>query len=557
MTITAEDLRKIEARRAALINERSSFLSQWQDLARYINPASARFIPTDRNKGDKKNTYIINDTATNASRTLQSGMVGGLSSPARPWILLRTSNPALNEIRAVKVWLEDVRNLILDTFLRSNLYQVLPVAYEDIGTFATMAFVVMEDEDTDIRCYSAPVGSYVIGASSRGSINTFGREYQQTPSQLIEKFGEKAVSPETLDAFKNNRKDYWATVIHWVDPNPDYKPGSPFTKHKRFREVYYEQAHKEKALQESGYDEFPVMVARWSLTGEDIYGTKCPGMQALGDVKQLQKGEARSWEAIEKMIRPPMTAPTSLKGGVTNQLPAGVTFVDTSQGQQGFRPAYEVDPRIEALDAKLARIERRIERAYFADLFLMIADLDRSGITATEINERREEKMLMLGPVLERLNDELFDPLVQRTFNILERRGKLPPPPPELQGAKLTIEYVSILAQAQKMVGVTALEKLTAFIGNLITVFPEAGDKYDYDDAIDQYASMVGAGPRTIRDAKQAEQIRQARAQQQQAQQSMAAAQQGAQTAQTLGQTPITDDTALGAMLGRLGGGAA
>lgn len=295
------------------------------------------------------------------------------------------------------------------------------------------------------------------------------------------------------------------------------------------------------------------MAARWSVTGEDIYATKCPGMQALGDIKQLQKGETRKWEAIEKLVRPPMTGPTALKSGTASQIPGGITYVDSSSGSAAYRTAYEINPHLAEFDGMLRQLEKRIERAYFADLFLMMSNLEGTSITATEINQRKEEKMLMLGPVLERLNDELFDPLIKRTFGIMLRKGLIPPPPPEMEDVPLTVEYVSILAQAQKLLGVTALEKLTLYVGNLLEAYPEARHKFDVLQAIDDYAGMVGAGPKTIRDAKEVAQRMDADAKQRQAAQVMETMQQGAQAAQSMGNTPVTTDNALGAMLSRMG----
>jgi hypothetical protein len=187
----------------------------------------------------------------------------------------------------------------------------------------------------------------------------------------------------------------------------------------------------------------------------------------------------------------------------------------------------------------------------------MIANDQRSGVTATEIQERHEEKMLMLGPILERMNDELLDPLIERTFSIMVKMNIIPPPPPEVQGMNMTIEYVSILAQAQKMIGVGAIEKWVAFVGNLASAKPEVLDLPDFDQAVQVYGDMVGVPPQLQRDQMAVAADRQQRAKQQQAQQAMQMAQAGAQTAQTLGQTPVTSDSALGAMISRATGGVA
>lgn len=549
---------------SALKQGRYSFEPQWRDVEEYVLPGSVEFTTYETNRGDRKNLKVLNDTGTDASRTLSSGMMGGLTSPARPWFQVRTSNPGRNQKKNVAVWLDTVSKNMAGVFLRSNIYQVLPQFYDDLGGFATGVFVLLEDDDSVIRGYHCPVGSYWLGTSHRGVVDTYAREFRMTARQMVAKFGkEQCSSPVQTAADRSD--DSWFPLTHLVEPNPEFDPAKPHSKFKPFRSTYFETTG-DLALSEAGYDEFPVIAARWSVRGSGVYGNRCPGFQCLGDVKSLQLGEKRGWQALDKLVNPPLTAPSSLKTSKVSMLPGDITYVDVSQGQQGVKTLYEINPHLAELDARLQRLERRIQRAFFVDLFLMISNMD--GIqprNTAEINVRKEEKMIMLGPTLERLNDEAFDPLIKRTFGIMWRRSQplwgtpqedqalIPPPPEELGAGELIIEYVSILAQAQKLIGTAALEKLTAFIGNLLQAFPDVADKYDADQAIDDYAEMVGAGPKTIRDAKDVAARRAARAQQAQAQQAMATMQQGAQTAQTLGSTPMNPDTALGAMLGRLG----
>lgn len=541
-------------RLAELKQARSSFEPQWRDSDEYILPGSVEFNTSDTNRGERKNQKIINDTATDASRTLSSGLMGGLTSPARPWFALRTGNSEANQLKPVKVWTDITTKRMAEVFQRSNLYQVLPQFYDDLGSFATGAFYVEEDEKTTIRCYHLPVGSYYLGTSYRGSIDTCVREIKMTAHQMVEKFGYDQCTETVKNASKRN-EDAWFEVVHFIEPNPDHDPNKMHSKFKRFRSVFYEPSNKDGNLSEMGYDEFPVIAARWSVRGSAIYGNRCPGFQCIGDVKALQLGEKKGWQGLEKMVDPPVMAPSGLRmNSAITRLPGGITWYNANDIGQGIKPLYEVNPRLAELDVRLARVEARIRRAYFADLFLMISNMD--GIqprNTAEINVRREEKMLMLGPVLERLNDEAFDPLIQYVFSIMVKRNMIPIPPPEIQDQELTIEYVSTLAQAQKLIGTAALEKLTAFVGNLMATFSSAGDKYDADQAIDEYAAMVGAGPKTIRDAKETAGMRQERAQAQAQDRMMMQAQQVAQTAQALGNTPVNQDTALGPMLTRMG----
>lgn len=548
---------QFDRRLSALRSERSSFVDHWRDLNDYILPRTGRFFVTDRNKGNQQNTRIIDNTATFAANTLSSGMMAGITNPARPWFQLRTQDPDLNKFQPVKEWLDLARDRMSELFLSSNLYTVLPGAYSNLGVFGTDAFALLEDHESGIRCYPYPVGSYMLGSSFRGVIDTCYREFQMTAAQIVEQFGKANCSTQVVQALSSN-KDTWFDVIHAVEPNTAWDDGKLESKFKRFRSVYYEKGSNDgKFLREAGFDEFPILAPRWAVTGEDIYG-RSPGMDALGDIKSIQLENKKKIQAIEKGINPPTTAPSSLKNGMISTLPGGVTFVDVHQGQQGLQPVYQIHPQwLQFLTEDIRECQARIKKAFYEDLFLMIANDTRSNITAQEIIARNEEKMLVLGPVLTRLNDELLDPLIDRTFSIMLRNDMLPPAPAELQGMDISVEYISIMAQAMKMSGISGIEHLAQFTGAMAGAFPEVLDGFDADEAVNSMASMLGVPPKLVRDEKQREALRVQRAQQAKAQQAMEFAQQGAQTAQTLADTQVTEPSALSQMMQMMGGGVA
>lgn len=569
-TYKAETKRqRYDLMRSQLDNERSSFLSHWRDLGDYILPRRPRFTVTDVNRGERRNTKIIDSTATLAARTLRSGMMAGVTSPARPWFRLSTPDPEMSEFGAVKDWLEDVTRRMSTVFLRSNLYNALPVVYGDIGVFATAAMQVEEDfEGSVIRCYPFPIGSYMIANDSRLKVGVFMREFQMTCRQLVEKFGRKDsggnmdwsnFSTAVKTAYLNGQYETWFQVTHVIHPNPDFNPQMLSSKFKRYTSCYYETGFSSVTgnngyspdndvyLRESGYDYFPTLCPRWEVTGEDVYGTSCPGMDALGDIKQLQLGEKRGMQAIEKMVNPPMKGPPELRTVKTSILPGDMTYVSERDGMKGFSPVHEVNPRIQELEMKQGMVRQRVQRSFYEDLFLMLANTDRSGITAREIEERHEEKLLALGPVLEQINQDLLDPLIDNTFNIMVRQGHIPPPPEEIQGAQLKVEYISVMAQAQKLVGIAGIERFAGFVGNIAasTQNPALLDKVDADQMIDEYADAVGVSPHIVRSDDEVEAIRSERAKAQAAQIKSDRVQQLAKGAKDLSQTDMTGDTAL------------
>jgi hypothetical protein len=562
-----------ELLRAQLENERSSFLSHWRDLGDYILPRRPRFNTTDANRGQRVNQKIIDSTATLAARTLRSGMMGGITSPARPWFRLTTPDPELAEFGPVKEWLHTTTLRTSSIFLRSNLYNCLPVIYGDIGVFAISAMNIEEDFEDVVRFYPHAIGSYMIATNDKLKVDVFFREFRMTVRQMIKRFGQldKSGQPDwtnfsehVKNLWENNSYETWIDICHVVMPNESWDDGKLAAKFKKFKSIYYEKGtsgqqsgsyirdyDEEKVLRESGYDYFPILAPRWETTGEDVYGTSCPGMDSLGDVKALQLMHKRKAQAIEKMVNPPMVAPNALKNSRPSILPGDITYLDTRNGMQGFQPAHEVNPRINELVLDIQEHQERVRRAFYEDLFLMISQSDRREITAREIEERHEEKLLALGPVLEQLNQDLLDPLIDITFNIMVRQNLIPTPPEELQGMPLRVEYVSIMAQAQKLVGISGLERLAGFVGNLSSQTGDLTilDKVDVDQLIDEYADALSVPPRVIRPDDEVEKIKESRAQAQQAQQTAEIAQAAGKTAKDLSQTDTGGDNALTRLL--------
>jgi len=539
--------------------ERDSFIPHWRDLSDHILPRQARFLVTDRNRGDRRNNKIIDNTATLSARTIMSGMMSGMTSPARPWFVLRTPDHRLNEYQPVKLWLDTTRNRMAEVFLRSNLYTTLPLVYGDLAVYGTSAFLALEDDEDMIRFYHLSIGSYCLANSARGRVDTCYREFQMTVRQMFQMFGKENCSKAVQSLDQPGTLETWVTIIHAIEPNPDYEPRrQKFSQYKAYRSCYYEAGgNEDKMLRTSGFDRFRVLAPRWTVTGEDVYGSS-PGMEALGDIRALQLQQKRKQQLVDKSVNPPMGAPAALRNDRASVLPGDVTYYDNTTGNQKFEPLYMVDGRgYQWLLQDIAETQNRIKRTFFEDLFLMLANDQRSGITAREIAERHEEKLLMLGPVVERQNDEMLDPLVDITFETMLRYGVLPTPPPELQGKPLAVEYISIMAQAMKTVGVASIERFVSFVGQLAGAKPEVLDKVNFDEAVDEYLSTVGAPPKLIYDAKYVEQVRAHRQKQQQAAQLAASGAQAASAAKTLSEAKVGNENALTQMLRNMKGAAA
>lgn len=552
-------IKSYNKRLESLRSERSSFISLYRELSDNILAHRGRFLSSDRNKGHKRNTRQYNNTARYASRVQEAGMMAGISSPARPWFALRAQDPDMNEFRPVKDYLFKAQSTLYRVFSHSNLYNSLHMIYGELGTFGIAPMGIYHDFENVIRCKPYTVGSYSLGANGLGVIDTIYLEFEKTVAQLVGEYGLENCSEEVQNNWKKGNTEHWVKVVHLVEPNDDRDSQSPLARDKAYRSVYYEyetgmKGGEDKFLRQSGFDTFPVPSPRWDVTGEDVYATDCPGMMCLGDVKALQLAERRSFQAVDILTKPPLQGPATLVAKMKNATFGDHIAVDGGAANSQLSSVYgNYRPDINVIEMKIDKAEDRINRAYYVDLFLMLANSDRRQITAREIAEKHEEKLLQLGPVLERLHTELLDPTIDRTFNILQQAGVLPVPPPELEDQDLKVEYVSILAQAQRMVAVSGIERVAGFVGELTNIWPEARHKIDANQAIDEYAESMGVNPRIIRSDDQADELVQAEREAAAQAAAMEQGQQLANTASTVADIPIGDENALQTMLSNAG----
>lgn len=556
-SVEAEAMKQIRRRYSNLQMEYEDWKSHYIDIRDYMLPRHARSLDADtadaQNSGKKKHSKIIDSTAEDAIDILAAGMKSGLTSPARPWFRLIIQDKKRMQSKAVKEWLYFIEELIRTIFLQSNIYSVLHHAYMELPVFGTAATVLMRDYEKVIIGRQLTCGEYMLALNSKYQVDTFYRHLWMTPVQMVEQFGIENVTDMVKTAYENGNTESLYKVIHVIEPN-DNRFKIANAKKKKFRSLYYEyvtsESESEKVLMVDGYENFPILSPRWHVVGSDAYGS-CPGMKVLGDVKMLQKLNTKYLRAIDKVIDPPTKSDSTLKGKTINIEPGGNTFIDNKlQGQgEALSSLYEVRPDLGAIQQKIMDTRQSIKNGFYNNLFLMLVE-QTGKMTATEVAERHQEKLTLLGPVLESIHGELLNPLIDTTYSFCLDAGLIPPPPEEIQDQPIKIEYVSILAQAQKLIGLQGIERVAGFIGNLAGVMPEARYKFDVFAAIDEYADAVGSPPSIIRDTKDAQQMQAAASQQMQAAQATEQAGQLANAASVMSKTDISRPNALTAIMG-------
>lgn len=536
------------ARHGALKTDRSSWVTHWTDISKHILPRNGRFFSSDRNRtGADRYNKIYDNTATRALRTLGAGMQAGATNPGRPWFRLTTADPDLSKFHPVRAWLDDCVERMQRVFSKSNTYRALHQMYEELGAFGTAVSIVLPDFNNTIHHYPVVCGEYALQQDYQGNVIGLYREFEKTVGETVKEFGLKNCSVSVQDQWKQRQLENTVKILHVVEPREDQErdPDNPSSKHMPFKSVYMElnSNEEDKLLRESGFRRFPVLAPRWSVAGGDVYGTS-PGMEALGDVRQLQQEQLRKGQGIDYMVRPPLQVPSQLKDRESEMFPGGLNYVDpgtmlpfdqvTANG--GVRPAFEVGIDLNHLLADIQDVRERIRSSFYADLFLMLSMAGpNTRMTATEVAERHEEKLLALGPVLERLHNEMLQPLIDITFDAMVEANMLPPAPDELAGADLNIEFVSILAQAQRAVGSNSVDRFMGNVMQISQIRPEILDKVNFDNYADQYGEMLGIDTDLIVPDADVQALRNARAQAEAAQAQMQMAQQQAAAAKDMG----------------------
>ncbi len=601
---------RLENRKNQLNMDRLTWWSNWLDLGTYFRPYRGRWFmgdAVDTNKGWRRNWNIVDSTPLITNNICAAGLLAGTASPSRPWFGYEFDDEQLMEAEGVKEWLAAITKVNRDILAQSNFYNALFECLGEYGVFGIMSLgrewgALRDPTEPDLPNFNAyTIGSYYIANDKHRRVNTFFRDFRWTVNQVVDKFGcrgqsGKEFGPEDEEFWVNislrtrglweaRQRDQWVDLVHAIEENIGRNVGKLGWQGMRFRSVYYERGgepdmtlsdskremEEKKTLRIGGFRDFPVFCARWYTNSEDAWGRGW-AMDALGDARALQLQQRRKAQAIDKLVDPPMVADAQLRNQRTSLMSGDTTFIAPEANSIGFKPAYEIRPELQGILEDIKETQERIKSLGYADIFAMFiqAEDTKQPITAAEVNAKQQEKLLMLGPVLEQMNFDLFNPLHEWLVAEGFRHGKYPKPPSAIGKATLRVKYVSILAQAINAVTADSISKFTQYVGEVVQMGPQmqqspAGDKFDPDAAIEEMGKAMSVPPHIVRSDADVAKIRQQRQQQQdaQAQQEQAAqaaqnANTHAQTAQTLAQTPTQggQSNALDQLRQAIGGGA-
>ncbi len=526
----------LETRLISLRNWRQSWWTQnWSDLAQFILPRRSIWLtqstggnpnPNNMTRGRQINSAIADPTATLAVRVCAAGLMSGLASPSRPWFKVIPAIRKTEIDAAARVYLDEIEDRIYTVIAGSNFYNSFAQECEDLCVFGTAPSIIYEDEEDLIRLYNPTVGEYYLASSSTFRVNGLYRLFVMTVAQIVDFFGVENCPKDIQELWnqKGNSLEVERQVAHSIEPNFALDADGTGTIPGNFawREVYWVYgADSTQPLSKRGFVDQPFTASRWAIQSNDAYG-RSPGMDILPDVMQLQVMTRRMAEAIEKQVRPPLVGSMELKNKPTSTLPGHLTYVSDLQNA-GIRPIYQINPDIQAMTMNIQAIENRIQIGMFNDLFLMLEQKTSDEMTAYEVAQKIQEKLQVLGPVIEGLISESLKPKLKRIFNILKRKGLIEPPPASLQGIPLDIEFVSMLALAQKAAATGGMERLVQIVGNMVAVYPDVKYNINADAFVREYNELLGNPQKILNGPQEVAAIKQQA--QQEAQQQQQAAQ--------------------------------
>lgn len=541
-------------RLGALRSERSEFFAHWQQIAQRILPHAGRFFLGDK-KGGVKFGSIYDNTATWSHGVLTAGLFGGLSSPARPFFRLIPADKDLIRSYDVAVWTEDVVERMHSVLARSNFYRVAQHVYGEVGAFGTAAVVAMEDPDTVVHFSPLTAGEYCLATDWRDQVVTMYREFQQSAGALATEFGLEALSAGTQRLAKD-APDTMVSVCHAVQPRTNRNGEFEDAQNKPWESVYFEVGgNTENVLRVSGYDRFPVFAPRWKSMPGEAYGIACPGMVALGDTRGLQHKHDRKATTLNQLTDPALIADPSLKARDVDRLPGGITFAGFGpNGKPTIQPLFEAGLPIGEVREDIAEDQERIRKAFHVDLFLLLStNIDRQK-TAFEVSELVAERLTMVGPAMQSLDTDWLRPAVEFVFQRMLDAGLLPPLPQDLVGQVVDFEFVGPLAQAQRAVGTSSIDRALGVTATLGQMRPEVLDNLDADEALRTYYSALGVPTKVMVDPRQRDALREARNRAMAAKEQAAMVAEQAKAVRDLGAAPTGERNALTDLMGAVSG---
>ena len=331
-----------------------------------------------------------------------------------------------------------------------------------------------------------------IAENADGIVDTVFRSFKMTVRQIVQKWGEKSLSPRIARMYEKKDYDKEVDLLHCVYPREEATKGKKAATMLPVASIYIDEKEKH-VLAEGGFDEMPYMVSRWSKAVGEVFG-RSPAMTALPDIKMLQEIMKTTIKAAQKVVDPPLLVPDDGVLGPIRTIPGGLNYYRASSGAR-------IEPLLTGGNIPISfdmmqDLRDRIRTMFFLDQ-LQFQGAPR--MTATEVVERTERTLRLLGPTLGRLQSEFLGPMIDRIFGVLSRAGRLPEVPESISERELKIEYVSPLARAQRQTETQGIMRTLEFVGPIAGMDPQAAQIIKGADTVRHIAELNGVPPMLLK----------------------------------------------------------
>jgi len=511
MKLTAE---QICSRQDKLKADRGVWETHWQDIADYVLPRKNSFNRTNV-AGEKKGVQLYDNTAMVSCDLLASALHGTLTNSATLWFELSAANESIDRLEPVREYLQELTRRVHRVLNNSNFQSEIHEYYLDLCSFGTGTMTVEKNEDTLVRFSVKHLGEIFVAENAAGEIDEVYRVFKWDARQILEEFGkgiditsktavEAAFGRKVSEAFfKNERTPF--EIVHAV-----YRMDFDRTNPMPFWSCYCLKADK-KELSEARFRRFPYLVSRWTKISGEVYG-RSPAMNALPEAKTLNVMAKTMIIGAQKVVDPAVQMPDDGFVRPLRSGPGGVNYYRAGTTDR-VEPIFN-DSRIDFGFEALRERQARVQQAFYIDR-LNLAQNDR--MTTVEVNQRVQEQMRFLGPVLGRQEPEFLRPLIDKVLDMMievdDGSGDIiGTPPPELQDIGLEARYSSPIARAQRMQEAQALQSAIASSAPAFQIDPGSVDLIDFEMVVRENFAIYGAPQKVLRKKRDIAEIRDARA---------------------------------------------
>ena len=512
-----------------LVGAQGNWRSYWQDLADFVLPRKA-WITTIKTQGERlKFNFLFDSTAIRALKIMAAGFHSNLTNPASKWFALQTRDLRWMERQDVQLWFKQVEDIMFSVFNTSNFDTAMQEFYMDAGGFGTGAIYTEDDSQDKVRFHTIPIEQMALVEDFRGRVFEFYRAFRLTAQQAFRLWGPQA-GPSVAESIRDQQYFRTLEFLHYVGPRHQWDAGKSDGVNMPWVSAWV--ALKDKRLiSEGGFLEFPYAVGRFYKDANEVFGYS-PAMDALADIKGINAQKRTLLRAAMKIADPAMAAPSRGFLLPLNLNPAAMNYYDAKSTTVDALKPIQSTGNIPITADVIKMTQEDIEQTFFVPLFRSISDINKQ-MTVPEVQRRIAENMVLLGPVVGRFTHEVLNPLVLRTFFILQRQGELPEPPGFLQGQEMDVIYLSPLAKAQRASEMSSLQTYLVMLGEIAKVKPDVLDTLNEDRTAHILADIQGIDPTVTRDPREVEELRQQRQQAQAAALQLEAMHKGAQIAES------------------------